>query len=184
MDLSMVNEVIISPPNSFGITESFVGPSMAGSVVVQTDRGRRARTQKHIRAAKRKVAEYALANGHRDPDVIAEFARSCVAAAMERRNTHRVGPNDGSAIVREALDVAMARLGVTNAMPPIAAAHKGDNRRLLRRSATPVIFVPTPQPQPMPTQPLGDLPHVLQPQWWRRVVAAIIGDTSPIGSKS
>lgn len=173
----MKTKVIAGRPDGYLVDEIVVMPGLALPDIAVIDDGEAGhQLQRLIRTARTIVAEYARAGGLRDPEAIAEFSRSCVGRALTKARRRK----GRATLCEEAMRVAVRRfgLGISRSLS------QGQGRRAFtpaqkaahRLAASPQnIFVPRQTPQAMPLQPLGELPPLIQPRAWRRLVGTAIG---------
>jgi hypothetical protein len=140
------------------------------------------RLLRSVRRARTIVAEYARAGGMRDPEAIAEFSRSCVGESLEKSDVRQAPATLGA----EAMRIAVERFG-------LGALSQVNNSRLVTDPATKAsegpgdgsrnIFVPQQTPQVMPSQPLGELPTLMQAKAWRQYANVAAGWFTVVASR-
>lgn len=136
-------------------THSVAAPGLSESSVFDTTPGAGADPLRT--AAHSLVADYARAHGVRDPDLLARFARRCVAAALAE-----IGEESPSArrLEHGALGVAMDQL----------------ERHRLQRDADTLAgrnVAPAERPAVMPPQALGELHPVADPEHWKSLLQSL-----------
>ena len=133
--------------------------------------------RQQLHAVRANVAEYAVAAGM-EPSHAAPFARQCVEEAARRVAAKRLATT--ASLHDEALKVAAERCGIgaanlgNNGAPSCesGAGQDGADGSVGARLVAAITVAPPPATpaeclQHMPAQPLGELPEVIQPVWWR-----------------